>query len=217
MVRSQEAEETEELKKNKMTVIGPAEGLNLDAFQTSVDKARAREVRRQVRRAVQGDRSGEVMDAPARRAGRPPLCRPGRCDPLLRAVVPGLRVGRDRHAGAARHRGLIMVEVVARGVFNLGLPWAGELARYAGLGLIFLTVPLLLAQDAHVKVDMFLNLLPAAPRRSVACSTSADDAVLRRCSCLVLVVHAARGALLDAGAGDPQPLVLHAGDRRHGC
>jgi tripartite ATP-independent transporter DctP family solute receptor len=39
MVRSQEASETEELKKNKMTVIGAAEGLNLAAFQTSVRKA----------------------------------------------------------------------------------------------------------------------------------------------------------------------------------
>ena len=53
----------------------------------------------------------------------------------------------------------IMVEVFARGVFNLGLPGAGELAKYAGLGLIFRTVPLLLAQDAHVKVDMFFNLI----------------------------------------------------------
>jgi TRAP-type C4-dicarboxylate transport system substrate-binding protein len=39
MVRKQEATETEELKKNKMTVIGPAEGLNLAAFQGSVRKA----------------------------------------------------------------------------------------------------------------------------------------------------------------------------------
>jgi tripartite ATP-independent transporter DctP family solute receptor len=39
MVRKQEATETEELKKNKMTIIGPAEGLNLTAFQTSVRKA----------------------------------------------------------------------------------------------------------------------------------------------------------------------------------
>ena len=39
MVRSQEASETEELKKNKMTIVGPAEGLNLAAFQTSVRKA----------------------------------------------------------------------------------------------------------------------------------------------------------------------------------
>lgn len=39
MVRSQEATETEELRKLKMTIIGPAEGLNLTAFQASVRKA----------------------------------------------------------------------------------------------------------------------------------------------------------------------------------
>lgn len=63
---------------------------------------------------------------------------------------------------------LIMVEVFARGLFNTGLPWADELARYSGLGVIFLTVPLLLARDGHVKVDMFFNLLRGAPRRLVA-------------------------------------------------
>jgi len=63
---------------------------------------------------------------------------------------------------------LIMMEVIARGVFNVGRPWADELARYSGLGVIFLTVPLLLARDGHVKVDMFFNLLPRAPRRMVA-------------------------------------------------
>ncbi len=48
----------------------------------------------------------------------------------------------------------IMVEVFARGLLSIGLPGAGELARFAGLALIFLTVPLLLANDAHVKVDL---------------------------------------------------------------
>lgn len=37
MVRSQEAEETDKLKGLKMTVIGPAEGLKLDAFKASVN------------------------------------------------------------------------------------------------------------------------------------------------------------------------------------
>lgn len=59
----------------------------------------------------------------------------------------------------------IMVEVFARGLFDLGLPGAGELAKYAGLGLIFLTVPLLLAQDGHVKVDMLLRLTRGRSRR----------------------------------------------------
>lgn len=39
MVRSQEASETEELRKNKMTIVGADQGLNLTAFRTSVSKA----------------------------------------------------------------------------------------------------------------------------------------------------------------------------------
>lgn len=62
----------------------------------------------------------------------------------------------------------IMVEVVARGLFNLGLPGAGEIAKYAGLGLIFLTVPLLLAHDSHVKVDMLFVRSRGLPRHVLA-------------------------------------------------
>jgi TRAP-type C4-dicarboxylate transport system permease small subunit len=60
---------------------------------------------------------------------------------------------------------LVMIQVFARELFNDGAPWADELARFCGLGLIFLAVPLLLLKDGHVRVDMFLNLLPRAPRR----------------------------------------------------
>lgn len=62
----------------------------------------------------------------------------------------------------------IMTEVFARGFFDLGLPAVGEFARYAGLGLIFLTVPLLLAHDAHVKVDLFSQRLHGRPRQALA-------------------------------------------------
>ena len=50
----------------------------------------------------------------------------------------------------------IVVQVTARNVFALGLPWAEELARYAGLGVVYLAVPLLLLQDRHIKVDLLL-------------------------------------------------------------
>jgi TRAP-type transport system small permease protein len=96
--------------------------------------------------------AGPRVPAGPLRALLVPLCR------LFEWVAMALLVG----CTAA-----IMLEVVARGVFDLGLPSAGELARYAGLGLIFLTVPLLLAQDAHVKVDMFLRLARGRPRRAL--------------------------------------------------
>lgn len=64
---------------------------------------------------------------------------------------------------------LVMIQVFARELFNDGAPWADELARWCGLGLIFLAVPLLLTHNGHVRVDMFLNLLPRAPRRVADC------------------------------------------------
>ena len=58
MVRTQEAEETEKLKGLKMTVIGPAEGLQLDAFPQIGQQAGPSEVRLEVRRSVPRDRRG---------------------------------------------------------------------------------------------------------------------------------------------------------------
>jgi len=62
---------------------------------------------------------------------------------------------------------LILAQVVAREAFAAGLPWADELARYFGLCVIFLVVPILLANDEHVKVDLFLNMMPSGARRLV--------------------------------------------------
>ena len=60
--------------------------------------------------------------------------------------------------------GLILIQIVARELFNLGLPWADELSRYAGLGMIFLVLPLLLQNGMHVRVDYFLGKFNPASR-----------------------------------------------------
>ena len=55
---------------------------------------------------------------------------------------------------------------MAREIFVAGLSWADELARYAGLDRrSSWRVPALLARDEHVKVDMFLNMMPPRARR----------------------------------------------------
>ena len=61
MVKSQEAEETEKLKGLKMNVIGPDNGLKLDALQGGGQQGRAGEVRREVRRPLQGNRRDQVI------------------------------------------------------------------------------------------------------------------------------------------------------------
>ena len=63
---------------------------------------------------------------------------------------------------------LIMLQIVAREVFVAGVSWADELARYAGLTVIFMGVPALLARDEHVKVDMFLNMMRPRARHFVS-------------------------------------------------
>ena len=156
----------------KMTVIGPAEGLNLDAFKASVNKAVNAQVRRQVRRPVQGHAPRSTVDDGRLRAPGP-RCAWRAC--RLRVARHGA-AGRRHHADHDARSSRVASSTSA-------CPGPMKLARYSGLGVIFLTVPLLLARDGHVKVDMFFNLLPerAAPRRA-ASQRVARPARSARCS-----------------------------------
>lgn len=50
--------------------------------------------------------------------------------------------------------GLIGIQVISRNLFNLGLPWADELARFTGLGVVFFTIPYLQYHGRHIAVDI---------------------------------------------------------------
>lgn len=63
---------------------------------------------------------------------------------------------------------LIVAQVVGRNLFNLGMPWADELARFCGVALVFLCIPLLALRGQHVAVDMVPMMLAPARRRIVA-------------------------------------------------
>jgi TRAP-type C4-dicarboxylate transport system permease small subunit len=62
---------------------------------------------------------------------------------------------------------LIVIQVVGRNVFNTGLSWAEELARYCGLGVVYLTVPLLLLHDKHIKVELLPARLGGGSKRAL--------------------------------------------------
>ncbi|KAA0892875.1 TRAP transporter small permease [Pusillimonas sp. ANT_WB101] len=49
---------------------------------------------------------------------------------------------------------LVVLQVFARNVLQIGLPWADELARYGGLGIVYLAIPLLLLRGGHISVDL---------------------------------------------------------------
>ncbi len=51
---------------------------------------------------------------------------------------------------------LVSLQVAARNLLDLGLPWADELARFAGLWIVWATVPRLLLQGRHISVDVLV-------------------------------------------------------------
>lgn len=63
---------------------------------------------------------------------------------------------------------LIVLQIIARNIFEVGLPWADELARYGGLGIVFLAVPLLLLHNGHIAVDILSSRLSGKPGHVLA-------------------------------------------------
>lgn len=70
----------------------------------------------------------------------------------------------------------IIAQVVARNVWNTGLPRAEELARFAGVFAVYFTAPVLALRGQHVAVDVFTGLLPNAPR--LGCAILAELSML---------------------------------------
>lgn len=91
--------------------------------------------------------------------------------------VSSLRAALGRAAGAgvglglallALMAGLVVLQVAARNFFDLGLPWADELARFCGIGLVFLSVPALAGRQALVSVTLLPDLLGGRAARWLA-------------------------------------------------
>ncbi|WP_417417720.1 TRAP transporter small permease [Hoeflea sp.] len=60
---------------------------------------------------------------------------------------------------------LVAVQVVARNMFDLGLPWADELARFCGIGLVFLSIPSLVIRHQMVAVTIVPDMMDSVSRR----------------------------------------------------
>ncbi|MFN4155321.1 MAG: TRAP transporter small permease [Paracoccaceae bacterium] len=71
---------------------------------------------------------------------------------------------------------LIVAQVLARNLWNTGLPRAEEIARFSGVLAVYFTAPLLALRGQHVAVDVFTNLMPRAPR--LACFVLAELGIL---------------------------------------
>lgn len=72
--------------------------------------------------------------------------------------------------------GLVVLQVAARNLVDMGLPWADELARFSGIGLVFLAVPALAGRQALVSVSILPDL--AGPGAGRALTLIGDLATL---------------------------------------
>ncbi len=92
---------------------------------------------------------------------------------LARLTALGLWAGM---ALLALMAGLVVMQVVTRNLMDLGQPWADELARFSGIGLVFLVVPSLAARRVLVSVTIVPDLL--GPRMQRLSEVISDLATL---------------------------------------
>ena len=62
---------------------------------------------------------------------------------------------------------IVTIGVTMRYVFNNALTWADEVASYSLLAMVFFGVAHTLHADAHIKIDFFLDRLPARMRDTI--------------------------------------------------
>ena len=62
---------------------------------------------------------------------------------------------------------VVGAQVFARYVLNHSLFWSEELARYLFIWLVFLSAAMVLRQDRHIQVSVFVDMLPASMKRAI--------------------------------------------------
>jgi len=62
---------------------------------------------------------------------------------------------------------ILFVNVVARYVFNWGVPWAEELVRYEIIWMVFIGASVAARKGLHIGVDILANFSPPALRRLI--------------------------------------------------
>ncbi|WP_134679586.1 TRAP transporter small permease [Paracoccus ravus] len=71
---------------------------------------------------------------------------------------------------------LIVAQVAARNIWNIGLPRAEEISRFSGVLAVYFTAPLLALRGQHVAVDVFTSALPRLPK--LVCFILAELSIL---------------------------------------
>lgn len=82
---------------------------------------------------------------------------------------------------------ILFVNVVARYVFNLGLPWAEELVRYQIVWMVFVGASVAARQGIHIGVDILVKMAPSSVAKLITLAINAIAVAF----CGVLVFYGA--------------------------
>jgi C4-dicarboxylate transporter DctQ subunit len=91
----------------------------------------------------------------------------------------------------------VVYEVVARYIFGRPTSWAIDFSEYALLVCVFYATAWVLAEDAHIKIDVFVSLCPPKLVRALALAASiigAFSCAVFCCVALLVVWEAYRDA-----------------------
>lgn len=80
---------------------------------------------------------------------------------------------------------LTLMQVFLRYVFNAGLPWSEEVARWCFVWLVFLGMAVAVRLDSHIAIDMFLRMFPGRLRTGTEYLIES----LKVSCCLAMLVH----------------------------
>lgn len=89
---------------------------------------------------------------------------------------------------------LITASVISRILGGDGLPWTLEVTEYSLVYICFLSVPWILKQDAHVKVDFVVERIKKKSERAYANLQRITDLVMA-VICIVMTVYGLRVAI----------------------
>lgn len=62
---------------------------------------------------------------------------------------------------------MIFIQAAARYVFQVGLPWTEEISRFSFIFFVYISASLAVFRGTHIKVEVLIDLLPAAVRKAV--------------------------------------------------
>ena len=80
---------------------------------------------------------------------------------------------------------MIVIQIIARSVFDYSFVWAEEFVRYAIIWMVFIGAGVAVRSNRHISIDIIKNILPA----KLACVVNILLAIVSGCAAALLFIY----------------------------